>query len=84
MFKLIVNTYIIKTMTDDKILKKFGFNVKVERMKQGITQAKLAEILDVHEKYISKVETGKQNVTIKTLNKLSVALNIEMYKFLQF
>ncbi|MFA7659481.1 MAG: helix-turn-helix transcriptional regulator [Candidatus Gastranaerophilaceae bacterium] len=71
-------------MDEKEILKKFGFNVKVERMKRDITQAELAEILDVHEKYISRIETGKQNVTIKTLNKLSTALNIDCYKFLKF
>lgn len=71
-------------MTENEILKKFGFNVKLERMKQGITQAELAEMLDVHEKYISRVETGKQNVTIKTLNKLAIALRVDMHKFLKF
>lgn len=68
----------------EEILKKFGFNVKLERMKQSLTQANLAEMIDVHEKYISRIETGKQNVTINTLYKLSTALNIEMYKLLKF
>ncbi len=71
-------------MTEQEILKKFGFNVKLERMKQGLTQAEVAEMLDVHEKYVSRIERGKQNVTIKTLNKLSTVLKIDMYKFLQF
>lgn len=84
MFKPIVNTYMINTMAEDNILKKIGFNVKFERMKQGITQVQLAEILDVHEKYVSRIETGKQNVTIKTLNNLSKALKTDMYKFLKF
>lgn len=71
-------------MNESEVLKKFGLNVKFERMKQDLTQAKLAEMLDVHEKYISRVETGKQNVTIKTLNKLSEVLNVDLYKFLKF
>lgn len=71
-------------MKEDEILKKFGFNVKIERMRQNITQAELAEILDVHEKYVSRIERGKQNATIKTLNKLSDALKVDMYKFLKF
>lgn len=71
-------------MDDIEVLKKFGLNLKIERTKKGITQEELAEMIDVHEKYISKIETGKQNVTIKTLNKLSCALGIDMYKFLIF
>jgi transcriptional regulator with XRE-family HTH domain len=71
-------------MKDEDVLKKFGFNVKLARMKRNLTQAQFAEILDVHEKYISRIETGKQNVTIKTLNTLSKALKIDMYKLLRF
>lgn len=65
-------------MTKIDILKKFGLNVKFARMKQGFTQAELAEILDVHEKYISRIETGKQNVTIKSIEKLADALKTDM------
>jgi transcriptional regulator with XRE-family HTH domain len=71
-------------MDDREVLKKFGLNLKIERTKKGITQEELAEMIDVHEKYISKIETGKQNVTIKTLNKLSSALGVDMHKFLIF
>lgn len=56
-------------MNDDNILKIFGFNLKVLRMKNGLTQFQLAEKLNVHEKHICKIETGKQNVTLKTLEK---------------
>ena len=52
-------------------------NVKIERLKCGYTQAKLAEILNMHEKHICKIETGHQNVTIKTLNKIAKALGVE-------
>lgn len=65
-------------MTKIDILKKFGLNVKFARMKQGLTQAQLAEVLDVHEKYISRIETGKQNVTIKSIEKLADALKTDM------
>lgn len=71
-------------MDDTEVLKKFGLNLKIERTRKGVTQEELAEMIDVHEKYISKIETGKQNVTIKTLNKLSRALAIDMHKFLIF
>ncbi|MBQ8459784.1 helix-turn-helix transcriptional regulator [bacterium] len=62
-------------MNEDEILKKIAFNIKVERMRSKLTQFQLAEMIDVHEKYIGKIESGKQNITIKTLIKLAKALN---------
>ena len=63
-------------MDENNILKTFGINVKIERLKLGYTQAQLAEILNVHEKHICKIETGHQNVTIKTLSKIANALGV--------
>ena len=62
---------------DNNILKIFGLNVKIERIKLGYTQAQLAEILNMHEKHICKIETGRQNVTLKTLSKIAKALNVK-------
>ncbi len=62
-------------MSND-ILKVFGLNLKIERIKKNLTQAQLAEILNVHEKHIGKIETGHQNVTLKTLSKIANALEI--------
>ena len=57
--------------------------MRVERTIKQLTQAQLAEKIDVHEKYIGKIETGKQNVTIKTLNKIACALNIDIIRLLE-
>ena len=45
------------------------------------THAQPAEMIDVHEKYIGVIETGKQNITLKTLNKLANALNVPISDF---
>ena len=71
-------------MNDEKMLKQLGLKLKYERMKQGYTQESLAEKVEVHEKYISLLETGKQNVTLKPLNRIANALNIEIYRLLMF
>ena len=62
---------------NNDILKIFGLNVKIERLRLGYTQAQLAEILNIHEKHICKIETGHQNVTLKTLSKIAKALNVK-------
>ncbi|DAA81336.1 MAG TPA: XRE family transcriptional regulator [Cyanobacteria bacterium UBA10660] len=67
-------------MSEEEIIKKIAFNIKVERMRKNLTQFQLAEMIDVHEKYIGKVESGKQNLTIKTLIKLANALDIKLSK----
>jgi len=65
-------------MTEDEIIKQIAFNIKIERMRKNLTQFQLAEIMEVHEKYIGKIESGKQNITIRTLIKLSKALNVSI------
>ena len=71
-------------MNDEMVLKNLGLKLNYERMKKGFTQETLAEKVEVHEKYISLLETGKQNITLKTLNRIANALEIEIYKLLIF
>lgn len=71
-------------MDEIEILKKIAFNIKVERLRKGFTQFQLAKMIDVHEKYIGKVESGKQNITIKTLIKLATALDTNLTKLVKF
>lgn len=70
-------------MDDKELFNLIGLNVRVERTIKQLTQAQLAEKIDVHEKYIGKIETGKQNVTVKTLNKIACALDIDIVKLLE-
>lgn len=70
-------------MNEEEIIKKIAFNIKVERMRKNLTQFQLAEMVDVHEKYIGKVESGKQNLTIKTLIKLADALDVNLSKLVE-
>ena len=70
-------------MKDEEIYTRIGLNVHIERKLKGLTQEQLAELIDVHEKYIGRIETGKQNVTIKTLNRIANALNINLTRLLE-
>ena len=65
-------------MNDIELFNNIGLNIRVERTIKRLTQAQLAELIDVHEKYIGKIESGKQNITIKTLNKIANALDIDV------
>lgn len=67
-------------MNENDTLKKIAFNIKIERMRKNLTQFQLAEMIEVHEKYIGRIESGKQNLTIKTLIKLANALSVKLSK----
>ena len=51
-------------MDEKELLKTFGFNLKIERMKRKISQEVLAEALNVSSVYVSNVESGKHNLSL--------------------
>lgn len=71
-------------MNDTDLFNLIALNIRVERTLKRLTQAQLAELIDVHEKYIGKIEAGKQNITVKTLNKIANALEIDIKRLIEF
>ncbi len=71
-------------MDKKTLLKKFGKNVKIERIKQDLTQEKLAEIMDVSQNYIANIECGKANMSLAKVLELANYLNIRIEKLLDF
>ena len=50
---------------DEKILlKTFGFNLKIERLKRKFSQEHVAEALNFSTVYVSNVESGKHNISL--------------------
>lgn len=64
-----------KNMITDKICKK----VKLERIKAGLTQEELAFESGLNRNSIQKIETGKVSPSIKSLEKIAKALNMDFY-----
>ena len=67
-----------------KILENLGKTLKKIRLEQNITQETLAEKVNIHPTYVGKLESGKNNVSIKLLFKISRALNTDLYKIFEF
>lgn len=63
-------------MKDDALLKAFGSLVLKKRIELGISQEKLAEASGLDRTYVSSVECGKRNVSLRNIVKLSNALCI--------
>ena len=59
----------------------FGKRLKELRNSKCITQAKLAEIVGVHEKQISKIESGAHYPTFENFIKILEALNVSISSF---
>ena len=57
-------------------LYEIGRRIRVTRLKKGITQIKLAELMEISPQHISKLEKGQSNCSIMMLIKLCEILNV--------
>jgi len=62
------------------LLVSLGKRIQSIREKQGLTQEQLEEKTGVNTKYISSIERGQKNVTVKTLMKIANGLNVEPFE----
>lgn len=58
------------------ITKRFGKRVRTIRLKKGMSQGDLAKILGVHPNYISGIERGVENMSLRKIEILAKALEI--------
>jgi Predicted transcriptional regulators len=57
---------------------KFGRRIKEIRLKQNISQEELAFRCQLSKNYVSDVERGTRNVTLKVIEKFSIGLKVPM------
>jgi DNA-binding XRE family transcriptional regulator len=69
---------------DEKLLGRFGAQLKTLRIKKKITQEELAFQSNLSLSQIDRIETGKINPTLCTLQKISETLNIKMKDLVDF
>ena len=67
-------------MNKSSLLKRFGKNVKIERIKKDLTQEQFAEILDVNPNYVACIECGRQNMSLGKILELARAEAIDFVK----
>ncbi len=71
-------------MNKKELLKRFGKNVKIERIKKDLTQEMLAEIMDVSQNYIASIECGNANMSLAKVLELSNFLKVDISNLLDF
>lgn len=61
----------------------FGKRLRELRLRQKLSQEKLAEIADVHRNYVGLLERGQSNVSLLTVVALAHALGVKPAKLIE-
>jgi len=65
-------------MNSKNILEIFGENVQKYRKEKQISQEKLAELAGVHRTYAGMIERAEKNITLRNMEKIAKALDVEI------
>lgn len=68
----------------DDTTMKIGNRVKQIRQSKGISQEELADYANLNRSFVGLIERGKKNATIKTIEKICIALDITLQEFFSF
>lgn len=72
------------TIKIDEIDKKVGMNIRVARIKRGISQEGLADMAGLARSTMGIVERGEQSPSLQTITKVSNALDMDLYRLFIF
>ena len=70
-------------MEKSEFKKEIGFKIKVARMRQKISQEKLAEMADCSLSYIGFIERGEMSLSLYNFVKISSVLHLDKNDFLK-
>lgn len=59
------------------MLSTFGRRVRDAREELGISQEKLAELMNLHRTYVGEIERGLRNVSLVNIARLAYALKVD-------
>ena len=68
-------------INDENTKKSIGATIKAGRLNKGLTQNALAEMVDMDEKQLSRLESGKHYPTLKTLLAIISVLDMHLADF---
>lgn len=60
------------------ILRRFGKRLRKLRKKRGMSQEELGFQADLHRTYIGSIERGRQNMSLRNIEKLAKTLKISL------
>ena len=65
-------------------LVRFGQRLRQLRLAAGLSQEELADLSGLHRTYISSVELGKRNVSLRNIDALATALEVPIHELVRF
>ena len=73
----------MKKKSEDYSQQNFGDNMRKRRLELNISQEELSFRAGLHRNYVSDVERGTRNVSIKAMEKIAKGLDTSLYKLLK-
>jgi len=67
----------------NKVVQKFAKNMKKIRKAKKMSQGDIYRATKIERAYINNLESGKQNLTIGTMEKVAKALDVEINQLLR-
>lgn len=71
-------------MQNEKLQKKVGKRIQELRIQQDLSQQDLAAKCNFEKSNMSRLEAGKVNCTLSTINKVATALEVEVEQLFKF
>lgn len=56
----------------------FAENLREERLNRGLSQERLADLSGLHRTYVGSVERGERNISIDNMERLAMALRVNI------
>lgn len=66
------------------LLNKLGTKIRILRMAKKISQEKFSELTEMDRGYLGQIERGEANFSMAILNKIAVALDIDVAELFNF
>lgn len=60
-----------------------GRNLRAYRQARGLSQEAFADVLGVHRTYMGGLERGERNLTLRSLERLAVTIEVEPVELLR-
>ena len=73
----------VKPVDPDRLLKDLGRRVAELRTDRSLTQERLAELAGISARYIQRVESGEENLTVRSLALLANVLRSSVIDFFE-
>lgn len=68
----------------DNTNQKFGKSIRKRRIERGLSQEKLAFLTNMHRTYIGSIERGERNPSLKNIEAIAKALDIDLSELFKF